>query len=424
MEPKHKLHTFESGLRLITVPMEGTKTATVLVMVGTGSRFETKNINGISHFLQHMMFKGTTKRPDKVQIAKELESIGAEYNAFTSKEYTGYYARASAEKLDLMTDVISDIFLNSLLDEKEIETEKGVIVEEINMYRDMPSRYIGDLFEGLLYKDQPLGWDVTGEKEIVTALKREDFVNYFNTHYIAENTIVAIAGNITNEQGRAVVEKYFTNAREGKPISKLAVDDKQAEPQVLIHWKETDQAHFNLGVRAFDMFDERRYALSLLSLIFGGSMTSRLFQEVREKRGLAYYVGASADLLTDCGMFTTRAGVNKDKAVEAVEVVLDEMRKLKNDGVTEAELQQAKDHLNGSMAIYLESSMNMASDYCDSVLFENKVLTPEERLDKINRVTLEEVNQLARDLIDNSKLNFAIIGPYKDTEQFKKIIKI
>ena len=424
MEPKYNLHTFPSGLRLVTIPMEGTKTATVLVMVGTGSRYETKNINGISHFLEHMMFKGTTKRPDKIQIVRELESIGAEYNAFTSKEYTGYYARASAEKLDLMTDVISDIFLNSLLDEKEIEMEKGVIVEEINMYKDMPSRYIGDLFEGLLYKDQPLGWDVAGEKEIITSLKREDFVKYFNSHYIAENTVVAIAGNIKDEEVKSLVEKYFVNSREGKSLTKVGVDDNQSGPRTLVHWKETDQAHFNLGVRAFDMFDERRYALSLLGMIFGGGMTSRLFQEVREKRGLAYYVSSSSDLYTDCGIFLARAGVNKDKAAEAVEVVLEEIRKLRDGGVTEEELKQAKDHINGSMAIYLENSMNIASDYCDSVLFEKKVLTPEERLGKINSVKLDEVNQLAKDIIVNEKLNFAIIGPYKDEDQFNKILKI
>jgi predicted Zn-dependent peptidase len=404
--------------------MEGTKTATVLVLVGTGSRYETKNINGISHFLEHMMFKGTTKRPDKIQIVKELESIGAEYNAFTSKEYTGYYARASAEKLDLMTDVISDIFLNSLLDGKEIEMERGVIVEEINMYQDMPSRYIGDLFEGLLYKDQPMGWNIAGEKETVTAIKREEFVNYFNSHYIAENTVVAIAGNVTDENATALVEKYFSNAREGSPVIKVPVADEQSGPKSLVHFKETDQAHFHVGVRAFDMFDDRRYPLSLLNMIFGGGMTSRLFQEVREKRGLAYYVGASSDLYTDCGVFLARAGVNKDKTVEAIEVVLEEMRKIKETGVTEAELQQAKDHLNGSMAIYLESSMNMASDYCESVLFEKKVLTPEERLGKINSVKLEEVNRLAWELLDTSKLNFAIIGPYKDADQFNKILKI
>lgn len=424
MEPKYHLHTFPSGLRLVTVPMEGTKTATVLVLVGTGSRYETKNINGISHFLEHMMFKGTTKRPDKIQIVKELESIGAEYNAFTSKEYTGYYARASAEKLDLMTDVISDIFLNSLLDGKEIEMERGVIVEEINMYQDMPSRYIGDLFEGLLYKDQPMGWNIAGEKETVTAIKREEFVNYFNSHYIAENTVVAIAGNVTDENATALVEKYFSNAREGSPVIKVPVADEQSGPKSLVHFKETDQAHFHVGVRAFDMFDDRRYPLSLLNMIFGGGMTSRLFQEVREKRGLAYYVGASSDLYTDCGVFLARAGVNKDKTVEAIEVVLEEMRKIKETGVTEAELQQAKDHLNGSMAIYLESSMNMASDYCESVLFEKKVLTPEERLGKINSVKLEEVNRLAWELLDTSKLNFAIIGPYKDADQFNKILKI
>jgi predicted Zn-dependent peptidase len=288
----------------------------------------------------------------------------------------------------------------------------------------MPSRYIGDLFDKLMYGDQPLGWDVAGEKEIVTSLKRDDFVNYFNTHYIAENTVVAIAGNIKSEEAKALVEKYFVNAREGKPVVKLPVAEEQSGPRSLIHWKETDQAHFIVGVRAFDMFDERRYALNLLSMIFGGGMTSRLFQEVREKRGLAYYVGASGDLYTDCGIFMARAGVNKDKAVEAVGVVLDEMRKLKEVGVTEAELQQAKDHINGSMAIYLESSMNIASDYCDSVLFENMVLTPEERLGKINSVSLEEVNKVARDLLDSSKLNFAIIGPYKDEDQFNKVLKI
>ena len=424
METKYNLHTFDSGLRLISVPMEGTKTATVLVMVGTGSRYEIKNINGISHFLEHMMFKGTAKRPDKIQIAKELESIGAEYNAFTSKEYTGYYARGNAQKLDLMTDVVSDIFLNSLLDAKEIEVEKGVIVEEINMYRDMPSQYVSELFDKLLYGDQPLGWEVAGEKEIVTALKRDNFVNYFNTHYIAENTVVAIAGNITNEEAKQVVEKYFVNSREGKPVQKLAVNENQTKPEILVHWKETDQAHFYLGVRAFDRFDDRRYALGLLNIIFGGGMTSRLFQEVREKRGLAYYVSSGSDLMTDCGSFISRAGVNKDKAHDAIEVVLAEFAKLKDKGVTEEELKRAKDSINGSMALYLESSMNIALDYCDSVLFDNKVLTPEERLDKINSVKIEEVNQLAADIIDDKKFSLAIIGPYKDEEQFKKLLKI
>src|SRR3989338_5015188 len=189
---QHNFNVFDSGLRLVTIPMPATRTATVLVLVGTGSKYETRDINGISHFLEHMMFKGTTKRPGKLDIYRELDSIGAQYNAFTGKEYTGYYAKASVEKLDTILDVVFDIFLNSKLDEEDIKTEKGVIVEEINMYRDDPPSHVGNLFEKLLYGDQPAGWEIAGEKETVVNLKRDNFVNYFNTHYIAGNTIVAV----------------------------------------------------------------------------------------------------------------------------------------------------------------------------------------------------------------------------------------
>ena len=207
----HKLYDFDSGLRLVVVPMKSTKTATVLVMVGTGSKYETKGINGISHFLEHMMFKGTKKRPGKLDIAKELDGIGAEYNAFTAKEYTGYYAKASVKKIDIAMDVIFDIFLNSKLGGKEIDVERGVIIEELNMYRDMPQRYVSDLFEKLLYGDQPAGWDIGGEKETILKLKRDEFIDYFNTRYIASRTVVAVAGNVNPEIIKEKTGMYFKN---------------------------------------------------------------------------------------------------------------------------------------------------------------------------------------------------------------------
>jgi predicted Zn-dependent peptidase len=421
---KHNFHQFESGLRLVSIPMEGTRTATVLVLVGTGSKYETKDINGISHFLEHMMFKGTAKRPGKMDIARELDAIGAEYNAFTSKEYTGYYAKASIDKLDTIMDVVFDIFLNSKLTQEDIDTERGVIVEELNMYRDMPQRYVGDLFEKLLYGDQPAGWDVGGEKETVMSLKRDQFVDYFNSHYVAKNTIIAVAGNVNPEIIKEKTAEYFANIRKNDSVTKLPVVEKQSEPALLLHYKKTDQTHFHLGFRSCNMYDSRKYALGVLGTVLGGGMSSRLFEEVRDKRGLAYYVGADNDTSTDAGYFMVKAGVNNEKVFEAIKVVMDEIRKIKDNGITTEELQRAKDNISGSMALGLEHSDAVANAYAGPILFENKVLTPEEELGKIKKVTLEEVSKVAQEVFDNSKLNLAVIGPFEDEELFKKILKI
>lgn len=421
---KHHFHQFDSGLRLISIPMAGTKTATVLVLVGTGSKYETKDINGISHFLEHMMFKGTAKRPGKLDIARELDAIGAEYNAFTGKEYTGYYAKASVEKLDTIMDVVFDIFLNSKLAQEDIDTERGVIVEELNMYRDMPQRYVSDLFEKLLYGDQPAGWDIGGEKETVMSLKRDQFVNYFNTHYVAKNTIIAVAGNIDPEVVKEKTAKHFSTIRDGHLVTKLPVKEEQSDPALLLHYKKTDQTHFYLGFRSCDMFDDRKYALGILGTVLGGGMSSRLFEEVRDKRGLAYYVGADNETSTDTGYFKVRAGVNNEKTLEAIKVVVDEIRKIKDNGITAEELQRAKDNISGSMALGLEHSDAVANAYAGPILFENKVLTPEEELVKIKKVTLEDVHNVAKEFFENSKLNLAVIGPFEDEKPFRELLKI
>lgn len=421
---QYKFDTLESGLRLVCVPMPSTMTATVFVLVGTGSKYETKDINGISHFLEHMMFKGTTKRPDKLQIARELEGIGANFNAFTSKECTGYYAKASASKLDTISDVVFDIFLNSRLAAEDIDIERGVIAEEINMIHDDPPRQVGNIFEKLLYGDQPAGWEISGEKEITMILKRDQFISYFNSHYVSSNTVVAVAGNINPDEFKKRAEEYFKDIRRADKISKLSVKESQTSPQALIHYKKTDQTHFIVGFRGYNMFNQKKYAADVLALVLGGGMSSRLFQEVRDKRGLAYYVNTGQDNYTDSGIFAASAGVNNDKADDAIKVIVEEFVKIKDKGITKEELQHAKDQIEGSLAISLENSKSVAQTYAWPVLFENKILTPEEELDKIKKVTLEDVKNVASDIFKEDKLNLALIGPFEDDSKFKSLLKI
>ncbi len=419
-----QFETLDSGLRLVTIPMQGTKAVTVMVMVGTGSKYETKDINGISHFLEHLMFKGTTKRPGSLDISTELDGIGAQYNAFTDKEMTAYYAKASSDKLDIIMDVIFDIYTNSKFEDSGIQTERHVVVEEINMYHDEPRWIVADSMEKLLYGNQPAGWSIAGEKETILGLQRQQFVEYFNSHYVASNTVISIAGDIDPVAIKAKVEEYFKNIRQAEKVEKLPVTEMQSGAQADVYFKATDQSHFILGFRAFNMYDPRRYALGVLASILGGGMSSRLFSEVRVRRGLCYYVSASHEERTDTGFFEIDAGVNNDRTLEAVAVVMEELRKIKKDGVTEAELKRAIDRTTGGVALALEQSNFLAQNLGGSVLFENKVLTPEDELVKIKAVTLEDIKSVVDEVFKEDRLNFAIVGPFKDVEPFKKLLTI
>lgn len=410
-------HKFDNGLRLIIVPMKSAKTATVLVLAGTGSRYESKDINGISHFLEHMMFKGTTKRPGALDISLELDSIGADYNAFTSQEYTGYYIKTASDKFELALNVISDIFLNSKFDENEISKEKGVIAEEINMYRDTPMRYVGELFYETLYGDQPLGWPIAGEKETIAKLSREEFVGYFSTHYFSENTVVAIAGNVDITDAKNKVSDYFSVIRHHKKLNAAPVVEKQAVPASKIFYKKTDQTHFYVGCRTFGAWDEREDVLDVISVILGGGMSSRLWTEVREKRGMAYYVATGADSFADAGFLATRAGVDNKRVVPALEIILNEYKKLKNEKVGDSELKKAKDFIKGKMAIAFESSDDLASFYAEQELLRGKIVTPEEKFKKIEKVTAEQIQETANFIFTPDRLNLSLIGPFKETDK-------
>ncbi len=418
----YKKTTFNNGLRLITVPIENANSVTVLILVGTGSKYETKDVNGISHFLEHMFFKGTQKRPTTLDISETLDSVGGEYNAFTSKEVTGYWAKVDKKHSDVALDWITDIFLNSKFDADEIEREKGVIIEEVNMYQDTPTAYVSDLWEKLLYGDQPAGWFVIGEKENILSFDREKIVNYFHSHYSPKNVIVCVAGAINQEDIEAKVDNYFKDNQDKEFASKEKVVEHQQSPNVLLHYKKTDQTHLCIGVRGYELSHPKRYALALLSVILGGNMSSRLFIKVRERSGLAYSIHTTADSSTDTGYLVTQAGIDHKNLQKTVELILKEYKDLRDNKITEKELQKAKDYLKGVMSLSLDASDNQASFYAMQELLENKMLTPEDKFKRIDEVTVDDIKNVAEDIFKLEKLNLAAIGPFEESKK-EELIK-
>ena len=405
--------------------MKDNPTATVLVLVEAGSKYETKEINGLSHFLEHMCFKGTEKRPRSIDISSELDGIGASYNAFTSMEYTGYYAKAEPRRFDKILDVVSDIYLHGIFDQKEIDKERGVIIEEINMYEDLPMRRVQELFTNLLYGDQPAGWDIAGRKEVIQKLNREDFVvAYKNKHYLAQSTLVVVAGKFNEDEAVEKIKTAFASIKAGDKQAKIKTEESQAKPEIFLKNKKSDQTHLVLGARSFDIFDQRKYALQVLADILGGGMSSRLFQKIREEMGAAYYVRAESDLLTDHGYLSASAGIDHSKIEPVIKAILGEFRRFVDTPVEEGELQRAKDHLVGHLFLSLETSDEISGFYGGQEILTRKLTTPEDLAQKIQAVTAGEIMAVAKDIFQNQKLNLAIIGPFEDKEKFEAILKI
>ncbi len=412
----------KNGLRIITIPMTDNPAVTVLVMVETGSKYERKEISGLSHFLEHMVFKGTKRRPTSMDISKELDSLGASYNAFTGQEFTGYYAKVSKDKIDVALDVVSDIYLNSILDEKEIEKEKGVIVEEIRMYQDSPSRHIHDLFMKLVYGDQPAGWNIAGNEITVKSFKRENFAKYISEHYVAESTIVTVSGSFDEEKTIKKIESIFEAISTAKKHQKVTVHETQNKPEIFLKFKETDQAHLILGVRSFGAKSEYDSVLSVLATLLGGGMSSRLFHKLRDEMGVGYYIRAHQDAYTDHGILTISAGVDTSRLDEVIKVLLDECKKVITEEITDEELQKVKDYIAGSFILGLETSDSRA-EYCTiNQILKGKIESPEEEINKIKSVTIQQVRDLAKKIFVDEKLNLAIIGPYNEKARFEKLL--
>lgn len=407
-----------NGLRLIHIPTQSLAT-TVLILVAAGSEYEeNKKISGLSHFLEHLCFKGTKKRPKSRQIAEELDSLGAEYNAFTGNETTGYFAKAANKHFCRILDIVSDLYLNPLIDPVETEREKGVILEEINMYEDLPNRKVHDNFRALLYGDQPAGWPISGFKQTIQKMSRHDILNYRQQHYLAQKTAVVVAGG-TKEDVVGLVKNYFKEMPSGSVVKKPKVIEKQTEPQAHVQTKEVDQSHLVLGARAFNIFDPRRHSLVVLNNILGVGMSSRLFYRIREKMGAAYYVYSFYDLASDYGYLAAAAGVDKNRLKEATTAILDEFIDLVRRPVETKELNKAKDHVIGNLILNLETSDEVASFYGSEEIITGQLMTPDEVIKNIQAVKSEDVWETAKYIFQEKKLNLALVGPSGEEKELK-----
>jgi predicted Zn-dependent peptidase len=420
---QYKKTILENGLRVITVPMKDNPTVTVFVLVEAGSKYETKEKNGISHFLEHMCFKGTVKRPNNFDISTELDNLGSRYNAFTSQEITGYYAKAQYNQADKLLDIISDMYLNPLFDEKEIEKEKGVIIEEINMREDLPQYKVQNLITELVYGDQPAGFDIAGPKENIKNMSQTDFVSYRNKFYTAPATTVVIAGNFEENKMVEKVKQIFSVMPKLEKGTKEKVKEGQLKPAVTLFKKETDQTHLVLGVRTFNIYDQRDITMDVLVGILDAGMSSRLFKKLRDEMGVCYYVDAGQDAYTDHGFFSISAGVDNSRVKEVITVILGELNKLKTEPVSPEELQKVKQNLAGTMYLGLESSDSLAKFYGKQEIMNEIIKTPEEIKAELEGVTAERVQVLAKEIFLDKGLNLAIVGRFEDKTEFEGILK-
>lgn len=420
---KYQKFTLKNGLRVVVAPMQDTETATVLIMTGVGSRHETRAENGLAHFLEHMFFKGTERRPTTLDITKELDGLGAEFNAFTGEEYTGYYAKVAAKHTLKALDIVSDLFLNAKLEQEEIDRERGAILQEINMYEDMPMRRVQEYFKTLLYGDTPLGWDIGGPKDNIRTFQRKDFLKFLMRAYTSQNIVVGVAGKIDPKTIKKEVEKIFKDIRIGKKPTMKKAADKQAAPAVFVNTKKTDQTQLVVGVRAYDMFHKDKAVLSVLATILGGGMSSRLFIEVRERRGLAYAIRTSTDLFLDAGYIATHAGVEHENLEQALAVILTEYKKIAMEKVGAEELMKAKESIKGRMALGLEGSDDVVEYLVGQEVLQNEIILPKDKVKAIDKVTAEDVLRVAKDIFQNKKLNLAVISPSAKKARLEKLLK-
>lgn len=414
----------ENGVRVILAPIPSTKAVTVIALVGTGSNYEDKRVSGISHFLEHLFFKGTKHRPKAGDVHRALDRLGAEHNAFTSKELTSFWVKSANKYFGESLDIVSDILLEPLFKEDELEKEKGVIIQEISMYEDLPQRKVLELWDELLYPNQPAGRSIAGTKEIINSITRKDIMDYRNAHYTASNMVVAVAGNIDENSALKKVEKIFKKIPKGKKKNKVAIKENQKMPVVKFLKKDTDQTHLVLGARAFDMFDERRYILGILTVILGGNTSSRLFSEIREKLGLAYYINSATEHFIDAGYTMARAGIPHNSLKTVAKKIVKIIHSFKDKEISSNDLKFAKDFLRGSMALSLESSDEVALFYGEQELFYKRILELEDIWKKFEVVSKSDIINLSNFIFKPQRVGLTAIGPQGENqkEEFLKIL--
>lgn len=419
-----QLKKFPNGLRLLMIPSKESLSFQITALVNTGSDFETKNLNGISHFLEHMCFKGTKKRPTNFDISKELDQVGGIYNAFTGREYTGYFVRVAKEYQKLAVDLVADIYLNSQFPEAEIEKERGVIIEEINMYHDDPKTYVDDLWTKLLYGDQPAGWSIAGVKTNIKKIRRKDFLNYHGQQYRSQSTLIVISGNFKEKEIISLIREAFALIPKGRGKNKIKAKEKQKQPNLILEKRFIDQTHIILGTRGINLFDHRRYTLNVFDAILSGGMSSRLFQLVRGKLGAAYYIDSSIEAKTDVGSWAIMAGLDSNRVELILKEILKEWFSFKKLLVSSHEIKKAQEYIVGHLALAFEDVHQVASLYSTQLLLKNKIETYQEYLKKIKKVTPSDIRKVANDLLKAQSFNLAVVGPHPHQSQLKKLLII
>jgi len=420
----YKYFKLKNNISVYLVPQKDVASTTVLVMYPVGSRHEPEKLAGVSHYIEHLMFKGTKKRPNTLKLTREIDRLGAEYNAFTGKEYTGYYIKVNSGYTEIALDILSDMLFDSLFDAKEMEREKGVIVEEIRMYRDNPLMNIDNVFEDLMYAGSPLGRDIAGTEKHVMSYKRGDVLEYRSKYYDPSNMIITVAGNISVNT-KQILNKYFgrvksfrshtVNSRKNKSaISRTfkpyKLGSAKKSDRIVVQHKKTDQTQLMIGFPGFKYNDKRNPTLAVFNTILGGSMSSRLFIEIRERRGLAYLVRSGADGFHDIGYEYVQAGLEAKNINKTIDVVKREIEKIIKKGVTKKELKDAKTHLRGALTLSLEDSSVQASLYARQAIYTDKIKTPEQKLAEVDKVSNEDIMKVVKSIFVWEKMRVAVIG--------------
>lgn len=405
------------------MPTESNPSATVMVSAETGSYYESKRENGLSHFLEHMLFKGTPTRPSALMVSTELDAIGAESNAFTSNEFTAYYAKSEKRHWKKLLDVVSDIFLHPVFPKEDLEKERGVILQEISMYQDLPQRHVWSVLSRLMFGDTPAGRDILGSKENIKGFSRKDFVTYHKKHYVAPKVVVTIAGDVSHKEVVSEVKKIFKSLPKARKSGKEKLKESQSKPALLIEKKKSDQTHMVMAFRAFGSQEKYKTAvLDVLMGILGNGMSSRLFQRLREEMGACYYVRSSNDVYAEHGVATISTGIDKNRIVEVTMAILDECKRLTYEEVSEKELQKIKDYQVSHMYMGLETTDALAGYYTSEEIVHGKARDPKVFEDEIRKVTAKDVLKMAQEVFRDENLNLAVVGNVSDTKGVKKVL--
>ncbi len=415
--------TLDNGLRIVTTTMAHTRSASFCFFIGVGSRYENESVAGVSHFIEHLLFKGTTKRPTSGDICSAIEGVGGILNAGTNKELTLYWTKTAKIHFPLSLDVITDILLNSKFDPAEIERERQVVIEEINMSKDSPPSMVSLLIDELLWPGHPLGRDTAGTKESMSGISRDAILDYLQTHYLPDNAVVAVAGNIKHQEAVDLVSEATAGWKNKKARPSFQPYRPQPNPRLRIENKDTEQAHLCLGLPGLSMVDPRRFALDLLNVVLGEGMSSRLFIEIRDKMGLAYNIYSSSDHFLDSGCLTIYAGVDPKKLTVTLKAIMEQLSRIK-ELIPEEELSRAKELAKGRLLLRMEDTRDVAGWTGGQEILTGRILSVDQVTKKIDAVTAGDIKKLAEELLVGEQLRLAVVGPVKKEEHLEELLKL